>query len=428
MSTSSPAKETISRRSFLGSSGAALGGVALAGAALGRRPPVAAAVDTAPRKVRIGVVGGGFGRAFLWHEHPDCVVEAVSDLRDDRRVGLMERFQCEKSYPSLEELIKDPKIDAVALFTAPPDHVRHTVACMRAGKHVLSAVTAFYGLDWREQCEELIASVEETGLTYMMAETTYWHQSMITARTWLAEGKFGNIFYSEAEYLHPGNQTRTREQVAPRDWGYGAPPMWYLTHCTAHLIGLTGERFTSVSCTGHGEAHLPKFQNNSFGNPHYIQQALFVTDKGNSCRIMRGSGGAIGHCDRASWYGEKLTYVMRDIQGLPLEKHILITNSGDTEARDDAGFRYSAPQISELEEIEWWKTDMLPEPLRHDSGHQGSHTFITHEFIEALVQGRRPAVDVYEAVAYTVPGFVAHESAMDGGVSKKVPQFDRKLT
>jgi hypothetical protein len=37
------------------------------------------------KRLHIGVVGGGFGSAFFWHEHPNCVVSAVSDLRADRR-------------------------------------------------------------------------------------------------------------------------------------------------------------------------------------------------------------------------------------------------------------------------------------------------------------------------------------------------------
>jgi hypothetical protein len=68
---------------------------------------------------------------------------------------------------------------------------------------------------------------------------------------------------------------------------------------------------------------------------------------------------------------------------------------------------------------------MLSEPLRHNSGHEGSHTFLTHEFIDALVHDRQPAIDVYESLAYTVPGIVAHESAMKGGELKKIPQYNR---
>ncbi len=50
---------------------------------------------------------------------------------------------------------------------------------------------------------------------------------------------------------------------------------------------------------------------------------------------------------------------------------------------------------------------------------------LVHEFIAALVEGRRPAVDVYEAVAYTAPGIVAHQSALRDGETMKIPDFGR---
>lgn len=68
---------------------------------------------------------------------------------------------------------------------------------------------------------------------------------------------------------------------------------------------------------------------------------------------------------------------------------------------------------------------MLPAPLRHNSGHEGSHCFITHEFVDAVLHQRRPAVDVYEAVAYTAPGIVAHQSALKDGELLKIPDFGR---
>jgi hypothetical protein len=70
-------------------------------------------------------------------------------------------------------------------------------------------------------------------------------------------------------------------------------------------------------------------------------------------------------------------------------------------------------------------TDRLPAPLRHNSGHQGSHTFLTHEFVSALKEGRAPTVDIYEALSYTVPGIVAHQSALNDGESMKIPVFRR---
>src|SRR5205807_1028494 len=69
--------------------------------------------------------------------------------------------------------------------------------------------------------------------------------------------------------------------------------------------------------------------------------------------------------------------------------------------------------------------DRLPEPMRVRTGHGNSHTFLTHEFVRAIVEDRRPAVDVYEAIAYTLPGIVAHESALRGGESLKIKDHPR---
>jgi hypothetical protein len=101
---------------------------------------------------------------------------------------------------------------------------------------------------------------------------------------------------------------------------------------------------------------------------------------------------------------------------------VLVKKSGET-GTDDAGFVQSRPNLEAYNQPEWWDTEMLPEPLRHNSGHHGSHTFLTHEFIDALLNERKPTVDINEALAYTVPGIIAHESALLGGELLKIPQF-----
>ena len=102
---------------------------------------------------------------------------------------------------------------------------------------------------------------------------------------------------------------------------------------------------------------------------------------------------------------------------------VIVRSVKQTE-KDDAGFERALPDFEQYASVEWWKTDLLPEPLRHDSGHEGSHTFFTHEFVDALTHDRDPVVNVHEALAYTVPGIVAHKSALHGGDQMKIPQFD----
>jgi len=370
------------------------------------------------RKIGIGVMGGGFGAAFQWHEHPRCVVEAVADLRPERRENLMKTYGCSKSYESLEQLIEDENLDAVAVFSGAPDHARHCVAALRAGKHVFCAVPAAMTL---EECQQLRDAVEETGLTYMMAETSYYRQSAISARNFYREGKFGNIYYTEAEYLHAGLESLWFNPDGTPTWRHGFPPMHYPTHCTAYLVGITGERLTEVTCLGWGDDD-PVVRNNRYSNPFWNETALFRTDKGNAFRVAIFWKGAHRGCERAQWYGDKMSFFMELPNGLG---PVIVRSAIETET-DEAGFVRQLSPFEQYEQPQWWKTDMLPEPLRHGGGHDGAQPFLTHEFIDALINERRPAIDIYEALAYTVPGIIAHQSALQGGAQMKIPSFDPK--
>jgi predicted dehydrogenase len=385
---------------------------AASAAVLGGRFAFAEPSDT---KIHIGVVGGNFGRSFYWHEHPNCIVEAVSDLRPERREGLMKTYGCAKSYESLEKLILDPKIDAVAVFTPAPDHARHVVACLEAGKHAISAVPAAMSL---EECQRLVDAVKKTGLTYMMAETSYYQQHTISARAFYKQGLFGNIFSVESEYHHPGLEVLFFEGDR-KTWRYGLAPMNYPTHCTAHMVSVTGERLVQVSCVGWGD-DSPILKDNVYKNPFWNETAFFTTNRGNAFRVAVYWKGALRGTERAQWYGDRMSFFCTHPNGLPP----VIVRSGRQTERDSGGFERLKPEFEHYRQPNWWSTDRLPPPLRHDSGHEGSHTFLTHEFIDALVNRRSPAVNVYEAVAYTAPGIVAHQSALKGGEQLKVPSFD----
>jgi len=408
---------SVTRRQFL------RGGMALAGAAMA--PGIVASPQISEetkamgssKKIRMGIVGGGFGRAFQWHLDPDCVVEAVSDLREDRRKGLMDTYKCSKSYHSLEELIKDKDVDAVAVFTGAPDHVKHAVACMKAGKHVISAVPACISI---EQAEELLAAQKKTGLTYMMAETSYYHPVMISARKFQAEGKFGEIYYTEAEYHHGGMEFALwRNADGTATWRHGLPPMLYPTHCTSFLVGVTGERLTEVACIGWGDGD-PIMDGNAYDNKFWNETALFKTNKGHAFRVSINWRGAFGGCERAQWYGSKMSLFEPDPNGIGP----VIRRRENKMAKDGAGFEVEQAAFEQYQ-VPNWAEALLPEPMRVGGGHAGAEPFLTHEFIDALVHDRKPAVDIHEALAYTVPGIIAHESSKKGGVQMKVPSFDR---
>ena len=397
-----------SRRDFIGSfvTGAAATSVALPGAA--------SAAETGQKKVRIAVLGGGFGSSFQWHEHPNCEVVAATDLYPPRRRRLRDTYRCDSVYNSFEELLRtrSKDIDAVAVFSGAPDHVKHALMCFERGLHVISAVPACLTL---EDAERLRDAKEKTGLKYMMAETSYYRQACIYARRKFQAGGFGNIFFSELEYYHDGDRDKMMADKTSlyynpdgsNSWRQGFPPMLYPTHSLGLLVGVTGERITKVSSLGWGDPEvMAKLRVNAYDNPFSNEFASMQTDRGNMVRCNQFWQIAAGG-ERAQWFGEKGSLYMAKQGFHPDMWHP----------------RHGVPRPETVPD--YWNSDMLPEAMRHSTGHGGSHAFLTAEFVGALMEDREPAVDLYESLAMTVPGVVAHESSRRKGEQLTVPSFDR---
>src|SRR3982074_618539 len=149
------------RRSFLYNLAINTCGLAIATASLAQEKVIQGFEKAAPdprarkdwkavsdRKIRVGIVGYGvckFGAEFGFQDHPNVEVVAVSDLIPDRCAELAKACRCEKTYPSLEALVKDDRIEAVFVSTDAPSHARHCLEVLKHGKHVASAVPAVFG-------------------------------------------------------------------------------------------------------------------------------------------------------------------------------------------------------------------------------------------------------------------------------------------
>jgi len=415
----------MKRRRFLGAAGAA---------ALAATVPLA--IPQAPRgvrAVRIGVVGGGFGADFQWHLHPDCRVVAVCDLRDDRLRVLREASRCDNQYRDYRHFLRHRGLQAVAIFTPPHLHVPMALDALAAGKHVISAVPA--GLS-QADLERLLGAVRQSGLKYMMAETSRFRADVLSCVQWAREGRFGTIFYSEAEYHHPGDnefcygdsfdcQTcqveayeagRFRADRAVQTWSC-LPPMFYPTHATGLLIPVIRERFTEVTAVGWGDKHEILGDRNYYKNPFWNSQAFFKTSGGHSARISVWWHAAAGPTERGAFYGDKLSYVMERPEGSPT-----VTIRQQARRLSQIGIYDSEIIIERFAPPD--HVERLPAPLRAvRSAHGNSHPFITHEFVSAIVEDRQPVVNVWEAIAYTLPGLVAHQSALQGGAQLKIRDF-----
>jgi predicted dehydrogenase len=341
------------------------------------------------RKIRVGLVGYGvcnFAAAFGFQDHPNVEIAAVSDLVPERCNALAERVKCDIKYPSLEELVKDDNVEAVFVATDAPSHARHCIEALNHGKHVATAVPAVWGS--LEDAEKLFETVKRTGLKYMMFETSMFHERLYAMRQIYEAGGFGKIVYAEGEYWH-FDEKGIRSY---NNWRHCSPPLWYPTHGTAYYVGVTDGSFIKVSCLGMPSDIERYKEKNKYNNPFSTEIALFRTSEGGMARMGKSMD------TRGHGYGGE-TGRARGTKGSYYEKY--------------EGVAENLPDLTR---------PPLP-PGVSAGGHGGSHGLLMDEFVTAILQDRKPLVDVAMALNMTVGGVVAHQSALKDGELMDIPQY-----
>lgn len=344
------------------------------------------------RKIRVGIVGNGvckFGPSFGFQDHPNVTVAAVSDLIPEQCSEMAKVCRCSKTYPSLEELVKDDSIEAVYVATDAPSHVKHCIEVLKHGKHVACAVPAVFGSV--DQAYELLDCVKSSGKKYMLFETSAFRDDNYAMRQIYKAGGFGKLVYSEGEYFHFG------EKSSPsfRNWRQGLPPQWYPTHSNAYYVCVTGGSFTEVSGMG-----MPSVQeryqpgNNPYKNRFGTEVALLRTSEGGMARMA----------------------VCWDSLGGPAGVEV-------GRVRGQRGGMWNGPYDGKAKKLPDLEKPALP-PGVAPGHHGGSSGYLMNEFVMSILEDRKPLVDIIMALNLTVPGIMAHQSAVKDGELLKIPQFE----
>ncbi len=378
--------------------------------------------------IKIAMVGtGAFARSFipLFKVHPWVDEVALCDLDATKLEQASREYGLSKTYPSLDPVC-DSDVDAAVIITQNWLHAPQAVQALRAGKHVYSAVPTGITVD---EIQTLVRTVEETGLIYMLGETSYYRAEDVYCRQRAAAGDFGHIVYAEAEYYHDFShglyevfQHRGGERW--REFA-GGPPMHYPTHSTSQIVSVTGAHMTHVACFGfvdRADDGIFQADANRWGNVFSDETALFKMSDGSSCRINEFR--RVGHpgCERLSQViGTEASFeanaagrrwLTKDRrQTIDLDEML---RSGDVTV-DGATFH----GVASVHDVSRLPREFAALP----TGHGGSHQFLADDFVRACVNRAQPPNNVWRAARYALPGIVAHESAVQRGVLLAVPDF-----
>ncbi|RDG30461.1 Gfo/Idh/MocA family protein, partial [Streptomyces corynorhini] len=384
-----------------------------------------------------GQFAGQFAK--LWRLHPGVGDIHATDLLPERAEKLAADYDLAGTFPSFEATIASPDIDAVAIFTQRWTHGPLVVKALRAGKHVYSAVPMAIS---EEEIAAIIDAVRETGLTYMMGETSQYNPATVYARDQIAAGAFGRLFHAEGDYVHDMDLGfyAAYQYSGGEQWKSTAsyPPLLYPTHSVGGVLGAWQTHAVSVSAIGvkddRGDGVFDK-DVSQFDNDFSNATALFEVAGGGSFRTNEFRRvGYPSHIreSRFRFFGtegslEQLATVSlwQDKKGVEDVTDRL--RPKPTLSPDDPSLDHVAPALRDAftsGSAPVHDRSRLPAEFAHVSnGHEGSHHFLADDFVTAVNTGTLPPVNAWTAARYTLPGIVAHESALKNGERLAIPDY-----
>src|SRR5437764_9945318 len=373
-----------------------------------------------PNKIRVAIVGLGFGAEFIpiYQNHPEAEMYAVCRRDKAGLDACGNKFNIAKRYTSSEDVLKDPNIDAVHINSPIAEHAAQSIAALKAGKHVACTVPMATSV---EDCRTICEAQKKSGKTYMMMETVVYSREYLFAKDLYDRGTLGRI-----QFLRGSHQQDM--DGWPGYWP-GLPPMWYATHCVSPCLAILsdparGKVAMAESVVCHGSGRIREEMIGKYGSPFAIETATFKI-KGSdvvaevtrslfdTARQYRESFDVTASNVSFEWQQVENEKPILHMRGLPEPEIPRRVSVPDFAGRLPEGIRKFTGAIHDATHLSFLQ----------GAGHGGSHPHLAHNFIQAVL-GNQPAFpDAPTSANWTMVGICAHQSAMKGGDRVSLPVF-----
>ncbi len=153
--------------------------------------------------LRVALVGCGLIsqqhiRAYQQQEHRariTCCFD-IDPAKAAQRAGMIGDARVAAS---LDEVLRDPEVDAVEICTPHHLHAEAVIAAARAGKHILCQKPLANTL---EECDAMIAAAHEAGVVLYYSEMNHTTPAAQEAKRAIEAGRIGRMSGVQATYSH----------------------------------------------------------------------------------------------------------------------------------------------------------------------------------------------------------------------------------
>jgi len=370
--------------------------------------------------IRIAVVGlGSRGRAWIGHMlriggyRITTVCDTLPPLFAPA-LDLIEYRDDVTACTRYEDVLSDPRVDAIALTVRCFEQGGMAAQGLEAGKHVAAEVPAAHSLD---DCWRLVVAAETSACVYLLAEQTRYWGFVDVWRDLVASGKLGHVTLCEGQYFHhytpqyqdpvtgsrcgPGDLEKFPE--AKPNFLYHMPPIHYLPHELSPMLKVLHDRVVEVTAMS---TRSPSYTYPEFISPD-MQVALMKTEKDTILR-MATSFSQIHPPRDNHWY------------------HL----SGTAGCVEWSRSKHDKPklwladaQMHDLADVDWRYQRTDAPDAAGATGHGGSDYYPLAAFRDAVLHGAALDLDVYRAMDTAAPAILAADSIEQGTVLLRVPDF-----
>ena len=154
--------------------------------------------------IHVGVIGYGYWGPNLvrnFFEQPDAWISAVCDLRPERIQHLSKRYPSIQTTTDVEELLGDPRIDAVAIATPVSSHYDLAMRALEAGKHVLVEKPM---ADSSERAIRMLDKAQEKNRVLMVDHTFVYTGAVRAIKQLIDQGDLGRLYYYDSVRVNLG--------------------------------------------------------------------------------------------------------------------------------------------------------------------------------------------------------------------------------
>lgn len=151
------------------------------------------------RKWKLGVLGLGEGRSIISAAlaSEQWELANICDLNETLCHKRMREFGLTRYTLSYEEMLEDPDVDVIGIYTPDQLHARHIMMALAAGKHVIITKPLMVSLD---QAQELLDAQRDAGKYVMVGQSSRYYEATMRQRRDYEAGKHGELITVETRY------------------------------------------------------------------------------------------------------------------------------------------------------------------------------------------------------------------------------------